>query len=231
MREPMHPIYTAVPARSVTAYAKRKPIALAHILCAAIVDSENAEDASDQYGVYGTPHSLRDFLEWRGAVGVDLALQISSQWTMQQDEARPAILEIVAWDHRAGVWCACQAAREALRFVPEDEARPRLAIETVERWVVGEATIGEVRAATASASAAAATADAADAANAAEAVAYVSNAVVHAAHYDLVSTAIFDVAEAYAERRENRGARGLSRYRELIRLREVISNACMTFPR
>ena len=42
---------------------------------------------------------------------------------------------------------ACDCARTALRFVPEGEDRPRLAIETAERWTRNEATIDEVRAA------------------------------------------------------------------------------------
>jgi hypothetical protein len=51
---------------------------------------------------------------------------------------------------------ACDCARTALRFVPEGEDRPRLAIETAERWTRNEATIDEVRAAAAAAAYAAA---------------------------------------------------------------------------
>ena len=50
---------------------------------------------------------------------------------------------------------ACDCARTALRFVPEGEDRPRLAIETAERWTRNEATIDEVRAAADAADAAA----------------------------------------------------------------------------
>jgi hypothetical protein len=61
---------------------------------------------------------------------------------------------------------ACDCARTALRFVPEGEDRPRLAIEAAERWTRDEATIDEVRVAAADAAARAAlyAADAADAA-------------------------------------------------------------------
>ena len=48
---------------------------------------------------------------------------------------------------------ACDCARTALRFVPEGEDRPRLAIEAAERWTRGEATIDEVRVAAAYAAA------------------------------------------------------------------------------
>lgn len=39
---------------------------------------------------------------------------------------------------------ACDFAERALRFVPEGEDRPRIAIDTTRRWVRGEATIGQV---------------------------------------------------------------------------------------
>ena len=76
-------------------------------------------------------------------------------------------------ERRMLVRIACDCARTALRFVPEGEDRPRLAIETAERWTRNEATIDEVRAA------AYAAADAADAA--ADAAAYAAYAAAYAA--------------------------------------------------
>jgi hypothetical protein len=52
------------------------------------------------------------------------------------------------------VLAACDCAELALRYVPEGEHRPRLAIETARRWARGEATVEEVRAADAAALAA-----------------------------------------------------------------------------
>jgi hypothetical protein len=40
-------------------------------------------------------------------------------------------------DPRAVVRAACACARLALEYVPDDEARPRAAIEAAERWVEG----------------------------------------------------------------------------------------------
>jgi hypothetical protein len=57
------------------------------------------------------------------------------------------------------VLAACACARQALRYVPKGEERPRIAIETAERWARGEATIEEVRAADAAADAHAAARD------------------------------------------------------------------------
>ncbi len=45
------------------------------------------------------------------------------------------------------VLAACDCAELALRFVPANEHRPRLAIETARRWATGEATVEEVDAA------------------------------------------------------------------------------------
>ena len=47
------------------------------------------------------------------------------------------------------VLCACACARTALRFVPNGETRPRVTIETAERWARGEhgVTLEAVRAA------------------------------------------------------------------------------------
>jgi hypothetical protein len=50
-------------------------------------------------------------------------------------------------DRKLIVSAACLCAREALKYVKPGEDRPRIAIETAERWVRGEATIEEVRAA------------------------------------------------------------------------------------
>ena len=71
------------------------------------------------------------------------------------------------------VLAACDCAETALRFVPGDEHRPRLAIQTARRWAHGEATLDEVAAA----------ANAANAANAAEYAAPLSaRADAYAAH-------------------------------------------------
>lgn len=52
-------------------------------------------------------------------------------------------------DRKTIVRVACSVAREALKYVPAyvpaGEDRPRICIETTERWTRGEATIDEVR--------------------------------------------------------------------------------------
>ena len=47
--------------------------------------------------------------------------------------------------HKQVVLLACKCARLALKHVPRGEDRPRIAIETAERWTRGAATLEEVR--------------------------------------------------------------------------------------
>ena len=148
-----------------------------------------------------TSPSITDVIEFarsKAACGEALA------WLKTQDDPKHAwqTCERPDWmiwlagrrniDRKVLVKIACDCARTALRFVPEGEDRPRLAIETTERWIVGEATIEEVRsarnaaadaayaayayAAAYAAADAAYAADAADAAYAADAAAYAADA-------------------------------------------------------
>ena len=97
-------------------------------------------------------------------------------------DAAEALKWLIKQSRRLGVWCACACAREALKYVPKGEDRPRIAIETAENWVRGKATKNQVKKASdaawtyvasgyAAAAAAAAAADAAWAADAATACA------------------------------------------------------------
>jgi len=113
------------------------------------------------------------------------------------------------------VLAACDCAETALRYVPEGEDRPRLAIETARRWARGEADVQEVRAARAAAGyaaaaaavdaaayavyAAAVAADAADAAARAAAGYAAAAAAVDAAAYAVyAAAAAADAADAGA---------------------------------
>ena len=48
-------------------------------------------------------------------------------------------------DRKILVYAASQCARTSLQYVPIDEKRPLIAIETAERWTRGEATLDEVK--------------------------------------------------------------------------------------
>ena len=96
-------------------------------------------------------------------------------------------------NRRRLVLAACNCARLALPHIRAGEQRPRLAIETAERWARGDATVtlAEVRAA---ADAAYAYADAADAADAA----YAYAAYAYAAAAADTADAAYAAADAYA---------------------------------
>ena len=94
-------------------------------------------------------------------------------------------------DRKVLVLAACACARTALKYVAKGEERPRVAIETAERWARGEVTIAEVIAAAYAAYAAYAT-YAADAAYAA----YATYAAAAAAYADAAAAATYAAADA-----------------------------------
>lgn len=64
-------------------------------------------------------------------------------WVFEQDDACDVLRAIVSSEKRVGVWLACVCARTVLQYVEDGEGRPRLAIETTERWVRGLASGSE----------------------------------------------------------------------------------------
>ena len=103
-------------------------------------------------------------------------------------------------DRKVLVRAACACARTTLKFVKPGEDRPRIAIETAEKWTVGQATIEDVSAAAAAASAYAAAASyAADVASSAAAFAAASYAAdVASSAAAFASSAAAFAAASYA---------------------------------
>lgn len=110
-------------------------------------------------------------------------------------------------DRRLVVLAACACARTALRFAPEDEHRPRRAIETAEAWARGKATEQDLRDAAVSAYASASAAAEADGAAYAAAYAAEAAAGTYAAAY---------AAEAAASYNEDRSS-GLRDMSNIVR--------------
>jgi hypothetical protein len=100
-------------------------------------------------------------------------------------------------EHKTLVRIACDCARTALRFVPEGEKRLLIAIETTEAWIMGSASIEDVRTARRGAAAYAAAAYAA-AAYAAAAYAAAADAAYAAYAADAADAAYAAAADAYA---------------------------------
>jgi len=115
------------------------------------------------------------------------------------------ICGVLRVDRKQITLAACKCARLALKFVKEGENCPRICIETTERWVVGKATIEEVRKAAAAAYSAYA-ADAADAA--ADAAAYAAYSAYSAyaadAAADAAAAAAYSAYSAYADAARNK---------------------------
>jgi len=105
-------------------------------------------------------------------------------------------------DRKLLVLAACACARTALKYVPDGEDRPRIAIETAEAWVRGEATIDQVRSASYAAAYAACAANAANAAHAANAAnaAYAANAASYAASLAAYAANAAHAADAAARK-------------------------------
>jgi len=109
-------------------------------------------------------------------------------------------------DRRLIVLGACDCAETALVYLPADEPRPRLAIETARAWVAGGATLADVREAARAArdcafsASAAANTDASHAANANAAfvcAAYAARAASHAANANAAYAASHAAYAAY----------------------------------
>lgn len=98
-----------------------------------------------------TNEELRDYLTGRRAcqLAMDWLGDRDLETTWRECERADWLLWLVGprIPRTDLVWLACQCARTALVYVPEGEDRPRLCVETAERWARGEASIVEVRAA------------------------------------------------------------------------------------
>ena len=101
--------------------------------------------------------------------------------------------------HKEVVLAACDCAELVLKYVPEDEERPRKCLETARAWAAGNATTDEVRMARRAAYAYADSAAAvASAAASAAAVAYVA-ASAAAVAYVASDAAAYAAYAAYAD--------------------------------
>jgi hypothetical protein len=252
---PRHNVFTEIDARSYAAIVKNGW--LSEVILALLVDPLEAEDVADSIRgrsetaiklevngrIFVAPITLKEFQNLPSRYAFEKLKITLSQWVMTTKRADIAVKTLTIWDRRFGVWCVCAIVREALRFVPEGELRPLRAIETAEAWVRGMATAAQVSAAAYAADRAAAyAADAANAAyaadraaaTAADYAAYAAAAAIHAAADYAADAYAADAyaADAYFAVRAaaSAAARAAANAAELVRLREVVANACLTFP-
>ena len=120
--------------------------------------------------------------------------------------------------HQQIVLAACACARTELKYIPEEEERPLMAIEAAEAWARGEVSIEEVRIAARAALAAYAAASAVDAANSAARAAYAAARAARAA-LDAADAVADAVAFSSADARRV----VCDKIREIISLPEALS--------
>jgi len=227
----MHSYYTEIPERSYAAIVKNGY--LSEVLVALLVDPLEAEDVAESIKsrtgttiklevnerVFSAPIELADFQGLPSKDAFEKLKITLSQWAMTTGRADDALRVLTMWDRRFGVWCACQVAREALRFVPKDEQRPLRAIETAEAWVVGKATTDDVRSASAAA---------------ADAYAYAAYAATYGAAYAVAAADDAASAARFAAYRAadaaGASASAAANVSELAHLCTIVSDACLSFP-
>ncbi len=233
----MHKTFTRIPQRSYNAFVGRRKQTLDAVLAALAVDPLEAEDAFKMFGVKETKHSLEHFAGVSRLAFVS-ALETISQWVKTVDVTVVAIYVVAEYDARLGTWCACQVARESLRFVPEGRSRASDAIKCAEGWVRGSvhkdkcywAAEEAVKYFTESSSTRMAELAASDTAYAA----FHSKSSYDASR--LCREVVDDVAEAYATSANNNvsdpasSAWRAEKARSLVRLRDVIADACLSYP-
>lgn len=244
----MHPHYTEIPKHSLEAFLVRGN--LSEVLLAL---------STDPAKVHATSRSVHDVRETqvdllidkrvvKAPIGIDdfssagtLAFKrmktTLSQWVMKSDLEFYALRDLALWDQRFGVWCSCKTARSVMHLIDRDELRPIGVIESAESWLLGNATEREVLSkasavrlssyshqaaawAVESALAAARTVDSPRASSRALWCALSASQAVGWATRDAEFAA--DAAAA--------AGKPAAAVADHVRIREVIANACLSFP-
>lgn len=239
----MHPYYTEIPLRSFQAIVRNG--LLSEILLALITDPLEAVDLAErlerpekgkQIWVlpadksqrrYPAPTSVEDFRELNIEAKASWRVTMA-QLVMRFDQSMPALLFLTRYDQKLGVWATCQVAREAINAVPKAGKLVLPVVRITEAWVRGKATGIEVT------SSAAKLRRSAPSFGDDEQLGFAFYAAWYAARSvevpSNVEIAAVRSANAIAYHRNLRSKLIERRDAELVRLREVIANACMTFP-
>lgn len=110
------------------------------------------EQQTEWREIHGTDDSAPLSLDWRTLPrwtpehreAVATALH---DWCLSQSDACAVLRAVTASSRRVGVRLSCAVARQPIPAVLYDKDTARSTIETVERWVRGEASLDECRAA------------------------------------------------------------------------------------
>ncbi len=251
-----HPVYTRVPMSSfVAAEVAIDGTTLGRVMQALAIGHLESEDISEEHGRVAMvpPHSLRDFAD-EGKVQLADVLETISQWVMTQSDAEYALDELTGYDHKLGVWCACQVARHGLQAVPHHDHHLPVIIDVLERWVTGQGTVEDCRRAVEMADACSRRVDSMTGLDLANSVAYAAEAAAaranEAMHYttatagsiarvcarsmvgsgfDKFADVTLDDIDRLASGKESERWTS-AKNAELVRLREIVSAACLSYP-
>lgn len=241
----MHPYYTEIPLRSFEAMAFDGH--LSEVLLALIVDPHEADDVSRtiwdvqeariellQDGrIVEAPIRMDDFLNLPSKNALEHLKITLAQWVFTFERAPEPMGLLTKWSPRLGVWCACSVAKEIHWY---DDNDPVLrSIEVAEQWVIENRyailltqEYNKIFATAQSMASPDYTA------------AYLAVLSAHmawdnecdpSAVADVVSDTAWNVADWWANSTNTIDYdMDVARSAELVRLREVVANACMTFP-
>ena len=217
----MNDYYTHIPQKSYKAYVNDRQN-LDQVLCALIVDPDDAADAAKEYGLE-LPHSLEDFQSY-SLKFVEMMKQTLAQWVMTNANAQDAMPELTRWNIRVGTACACAVARSVQKYLgggwyDRSESQMRAA----EAWVDGSMDKEKMRSIVRENAPPSSLAQfsrlswlAATSSNRAATVPVLgSYAAATSVRY--AADAIYEANDAS------------SRDDALVRLREVVANACLSF--
>lgn len=142
MSKLMNEFFPLIPQRSFDAYVRERT--LQELLCALIVDPDEALDMAEQRGVARTPHSLEDFRLAGGSKGVDAALETAARWAATNRSIWLSSPQLPIWDRHVAAWCAISVTRDILRYTEDDGASLRDAHALAVDWFYRGASDREV---------------------------------------------------------------------------------------
>ena len=128
-----------IPSKSWKAYVRYEPPPLADVMCALIVDPDEAEDAVREFG-RKLPHQLKDFRD-RGNMFYEVALQTIASWIEIQDHRMGDWSEeLYGYDLMLYGWCIAYAGHQQVKVIkplsaPSAAKCFKMFAETVEECV------------------------------------------------------------------------------------------------
>lgn len=158
-------------------------------------------------------------------------------WVMSFESAKSPLKALGLWDRRLAAWCACALADTVLKYFPDGEERPHIAVETTRCWVVGSATKQQVMKALRGVDYMRGRVLLEDRSRV---IMYASHVVENAGHSPFHPSGALDAAvyAGYASGVARLGEDAVRTWRalvrvsniELVRLREVVAQAIVDFP-